>query len=59
MGSTIRNDLRSVPNVITMLRIVLLWLGVLVYFYVSHGVGIALAILAGVTDSWTATWPAA
>ncbi|HEX7509187.1 MAG TPA: CDP-alcohol phosphatidyltransferase family protein [Polyangia bacterium] len=50
MGSTIRNDLRSVPNVITMLRIVLLWLGVLVYFYVSHGVGIALTILAGVTD---------
>jgi len=50
MGSTIRNDLRSVPNVITLLRIVLLWLGVLVYFYVSQGVGIALAILAGVTD---------
>jgi CDP-diacylglycerol--glycerol-3-phosphate 3-phosphatidyltransferase len=50
MGSIIQNDLRSVPNVITMLRIILLWLGVLVYFYVSHGVGIALAILAGVTD---------
>ncbi len=50
MGSTIRTDLRTVPNVITLSRIVLLWLGVLVYFYVSHGVGIALAILAGVTD---------
>jgi CDP-diacylglycerol--glycerol-3-phosphate 3-phosphatidyltransferase len=50
MGSTIRNDLRTVPNIITLSRIVLLWLGVLVYFYVSHGVGIALAILAGVTD---------
>ena len=49
MGSTIRNDLRTVPNIITLSRIVLLWLGVLVYFYVSHGVGIALAILAGVT----------
>jgi len=50
MGSTIRNDLRTVPNIITLSRIVLLWLGVLVYFYISHGVGIALAILAGVTD---------
>jgi Phosphatidylglycerophosphate synthase len=50
MGSTIRNDLRTLPNVITLSRIVLLWLGVLVYFYVSHGVGIALSILAGVTD---------
>ncbi len=50
MGSTIRDDLRTLPNIITLSRIVLLWLGVLVYFYVSHGVGIALAILAGVTD---------
>jgi CDP-diacylglycerol--glycerol-3-phosphate 3-phosphatidyltransferase len=50
MGSTIKKDLRTVPNVITLSRIVLLWLGVLVYFYVSHGVGIALSILAGVTD---------
>ena len=50
MGSTIRNDLRTVPNIITLSRIVLLWLGVLVYFYISHGVGIALSILAGVTD---------
>jgi CDP-diacylglycerol--glycerol-3-phosphate 3-phosphatidyltransferase len=50
MGSTIREDLRSVPNIITLSRIVLLWLGVLVYFYVSHSVGIVLAILAGVTD---------
>jgi CDP-diacylglycerol---glycerol-3-phosphate 3-phosphatidyltransferase len=50
MGSTIRDDLRTVPNIITLSRIVLLWLGVLVYFYISHGVGIALAIVAGVTD---------
>ena len=50
MGSTIRKDLRSIPNIITLSRIVLIWLGVLVYFYVSHGVGIALSILAGVTD---------
>jgi len=50
MGSTIRKDLRSLPNIITLSRIVLLWLGVLVYFYLSHGVGIVLSILAGVTD---------
>jgi len=50
MGSTIRKDLRSIPNIITLSRIVLIWLGVLVYFYVSHGVGIGLSILAGVTD---------
>jgi CDP-diacylglycerol--glycerol-3-phosphate 3-phosphatidyltransferase len=50
MGSTIRKDLRSIPNIITLSRIVLLWVGVLVYFYISHGVGIGLSILAGVTD---------
>jgi CDP-diacylglycerol--glycerol-3-phosphate 3-phosphatidyltransferase len=50
MGSTIRNDLRTLPNVITLSRIVLLWIGVLVYFYVSPGIGIVLTILAGVTD---------
>ena len=50
MGSTIRNDLRTLPNVITLLRIALLFLCVPVYFYVSHGVGITLAIAAGVTD---------
>jgi CDP-diacylglycerol--glycerol-3-phosphate 3-phosphatidyltransferase len=50
MGSTIRNDLRTLPNVITLLRIALLFLCVPVYFYVSHGVGIILAITAGVTD---------
>jgi CDP-diacylglycerol--glycerol-3-phosphate 3-phosphatidyltransferase len=49
MGS-IRNDLRTVPNVITLSRIALLLVGVAVYFYVSRGVGIALAIMAGVTD---------
>jgi CDP-diacylglycerol--glycerol-3-phosphate 3-phosphatidyltransferase len=50
MGSTIRNDIRTLPNIITLSRIVLLWLGVLVYFYVSSGAGIVLAVLAGVTD---------
>lgn len=50
MDASIRRDLRTVPNVITLLRIVLLCCGVTVYFYVSNVVGIALAILAGVTD---------
>jgi cardiolipin synthase (CMP-forming) len=50
MDASIRRDLRTVPNVITLLRIVLLCCGVAVYFHVSNGVGIALAILAGVTD---------
>ena len=50
MGSTIRKDLQSIPNIVTLSRIVLLCLGVLVYFYVSHGVGMVLSILAGVTD---------
>ena len=50
MGSTIRKDLRTIPNVITLLRIVLLWVSVFLYFYVSHSVAIGLAIVAGVTD---------
>jgi CDP-diacylglycerol--glycerol-3-phosphate 3-phosphatidyltransferase len=50
MPSTIRNDLRSVPNVITLLRIALLCLAVPLYFYVSKGAGISLAIVAGATD---------
>jgi CDP-diacylglycerol--glycerol-3-phosphate 3-phosphatidyltransferase len=50
MDSTIRKDLRTIPNVITLLRIVLLWVSVVLYFYVSRSVGIALAIVAGVTD---------
>jgi CDP-diacylglycerol--glycerol-3-phosphate 3-phosphatidyltransferase len=50
MGSSIGNDLRTLPNIITLLRIVLLWLGALVYFYVSTGAGIALTVVAGVTD---------
>lgn len=48
--STIRHDLRTVPNVITLSRIALLLVSVPVYFYWSRGGGIALAIVAGVTD---------
>jgi len=39
-----------VPNVITLSRILLILLGAVVYFYVSHGWGIVLSIVAGVTD---------
>ncbi len=45
MAASIRGDIRTLPNVITLLRIVILCLGVVVYFYLSHAVGIALAIL--------------
>ena len=37
MGSTIRRDIRTVPNIITLSRILLILLGAVVYFYVSHG----------------------
>jgi CDP-diacylglycerol--glycerol-3-phosphate 3-phosphatidyltransferase len=50
MGSTIGRDIRSVPNVITLSRILLIQLGVVVYFYVSHPWGIVLSVVAGVTD---------
>jgi cardiolipin synthase (CMP-forming) len=50
MGSTIRNDLRTAPNVITLLRIAFLCLAVPAYFYLSRPLGIGLAIIAGVTD---------
>jgi CDP-diacylglycerol--glycerol-3-phosphate 3-phosphatidyltransferase len=50
MDASLRKDLRTLPNVLTLLRIVLLCLGALLYFYVSNMAGIALAILAGVTD---------
>jgi CDP-diacylglycerol--glycerol-3-phosphate 3-phosphatidyltransferase len=50
MDPSIRTDLRALPNVVTSLRIVLLCVAAYVYFSVSYGVGIALCILAGVTD---------
>jgi CDP-diacylglycerol--glycerol-3-phosphate 3-phosphatidyltransferase len=51
MGSSaIGNDLRTVPNLITLSRIAILLVSVPVYFYLSRGIGIALAIVAGVTD---------
>jgi len=50
MGSTIRRDIRSVPNVITLSRIFLILLGAAVYFNGFRIVGIVLSIVAGVTD---------
>jgi CDP-diacylglycerol--glycerol-3-phosphate 3-phosphatidyltransferase len=50
MHASLRSDLRTLPNVLTLLRILLLCLGVSVYFYVSNSAGIALAIFAGITD---------
>jgi CDP-diacylglycerol--glycerol-3-phosphate 3-phosphatidyltransferase len=50
MGSTIGRDIRTVPNIITLSRILLILIGAIVYFYVSHGWGIVLSIVAGVTD---------
>jgi len=50
MGSTIQRDLRTAPNIITLLRIGLLCVAVPIFFYLSREVGIVLAILAGVTD---------
>ena len=50
MGSTIERDIRTVPNVITLSRILLILLGAIVYFNLSHGLGIVLSIVAGVTD---------
>ncbi len=50
MDASIRRDLRSPPNVVTMLRIVLLCVAACIYFSGSYGVGIALCVLAGATD---------
>jgi CDP-diacylglycerol--glycerol-3-phosphate 3-phosphatidyltransferase len=50
MASTIRDDLRTAPNVITLLRIALLCLAVPVFLYLSRGAGMVLAIIAGLTD---------
>jgi CDP-diacylglycerol--glycerol-3-phosphate 3-phosphatidyltransferase len=50
MGSTIERDIRTVPNVITLSRIFLILLGAVVYFNISHGWGIVLSVVAGVTD---------
>ncbi len=50
MGSTVGHDIRTVPNLITLSRILLVVVSVVFFFYVSKPVGIVLAIIAGVTD---------
>lgn len=50
MASSLGRDLRTVPNLITLSRIVLLLIAAAVYFTASQGVGIVLAVVAGVTD---------
>ena len=50
MSTSFVRDLRTTPNIITLSRIVLLWVGALVFFYLSHGTGIVLVVVAGITD---------
>lgn len=50
MPRTIAEDVRSLPNVITLSRIALLLAAACIYFYTSEGLGIILAVVAGVTD---------
>lgn len=50
MSSRLLRDLRTTPNIITLSRIILIWVAVLVFFYVASIPGLLLAILAGVTD---------
>jgi cardiolipin synthase (CMP-forming) len=50
MPPSLARDLRTVPNVITISRIALLLLAAGIYFTISRGGGIVLAVVAGVTD---------
>ncbi len=50
MVGTLRRDLRSLPNLITLSRIFLLLVAAGIYFYVAKGPAIILAVIAGVTD---------
>jgi CDP-diacylglycerol--glycerol-3-phosphate 3-phosphatidyltransferase len=50
MPGRLAQDLRALPNVITLLRIALLLIAAAVYFAGHPGVGIVLAVIAGVTD---------
>jgi CDP-diacylglycerol--glycerol-3-phosphate 3-phosphatidyltransferase len=50
MTSSLARDLRTLPNLITLSRIGLLFVGGGLYFAGHQGIGIALAIVAGVTD---------
>jgi CDP-diacylglycerol--glycerol-3-phosphate 3-phosphatidyltransferase len=50
MASTLARDLRTAPNLITLSRIALVLVGTAIYFSTSPGLGIALAVAAGLTD---------
>ncbi len=50
MASSLALDIRRVPNLLTLSRIALIALAAGVYSYWSKGGGIALAVLAGLTD---------
>lgn len=51
MKSSLGRDIRTIPNLITLSRIVLLLVAATIYFTTSHrGVAILLAVIAGVTD---------
>lgn len=50
MQRTIAEDVRTVPNLITLSRFALLVVAALIYFYGTQAVGIFLAVVAGVTD---------
>ena len=50
MASALARDIRTVPNIITLSRICLLLVATALYFTVSRGAGIVLAVVAGVTD---------
>lgn len=50
MPSRFARDIRKLPNVISLSRIVLLWVGGAFLFYGAPVVGIVIAVIAGLTD---------
>jgi cardiolipin synthase (CMP-forming) len=50
MATTLGRDIRTIPNLITLSRIVLMVIATALYFSGRQGLAIALAVVAGVTD---------
>jgi CDP-diacylglycerol--glycerol-3-phosphate 3-phosphatidyltransferase len=50
MATTLGRDIRTIPNLITLSRILLMLIATALYFSGWQGIAIALAVLAGVTD---------
>ena len=46
----LRSDLRLIPNVLTIVRIVFIFVATAIFFSGHHVVGMVLAVLAGITD---------